>query len=226
MTWDPTWMPRFPHTVASTAEESAEFLHRVGWHKTAERFAARGLSTTTELAPVAEETVLAAGLEEGAAAGLTVGTAGGFEIPVWGWIATGVAVAGGVGYGVYKHYQHKQEAESTAQKTGFKNAPQAAQTWGDKASAERVAIEPVEKAGSNERRHFNKAQLIETQHIIAGTATVGEVEDVQRALKIEGLDIGKYGKKHDGVDGIAGPFTRKAIAAAMKRLGPEPLSSL
>lgn len=230
-------------------------------------------TATVASAEVAGETVLAAGLEEGAATGLAVGTAGGFEIPVWGWIATGVAVAGGVGYGVYKHYQHKHEADTAAQKMGFKDATQAldaakagfknsgelhfvdeaikkagmgddladyahkhghdsledfmktanhgqqisgadyARAWGYQLSAD-----PVEATGRVERRHFNKAQLLETQHIVAGMATVGEVEDVQRELKAEGLDIGKFGTKHDGVDGVAGRYTKKALVAALQRV--------
>lgn len=142
----------------------------------------------------AGETLLGAAAEGGLEVGGTVGAAGGFEIPVWGWIATGVAAAAGVAYGAYRYYQHKHQA------AGVK--PSGA---------------PHLKS-SGERRHFNKAQLIETQHIVAGTATAHEVVDVQRELKAEGFDIGKYGKKHDGVDGIAGRHTRDAMRAAMERL--------
>ena len=94
--------------------------------------AAEGASTTaaetgaTVGAEVAGETVLGAALEGGAAAGGTVGVAGGFEIPVWGWIATGVAAVGGVGYGVYRHYHNQHEADASAKKQGFKNSAEAA----------------------------------------------------------------------------------------------------
>ena len=76
---------------------------------------------------------------------------------------------------------------------------------------------PVE---TRNRRHFDKAQLVEVRHILAGTASVEEVKDVQREVKAEGFDIGKFGVSHDGVDGIAGRFTHKAIAAAQRRLKP------
>src|SRR6202034_3501256 len=46
-----------------------------------------------------------------------------------------------------------------------------AKTWGNNTAAATRSVA---------RRHFNKAQLIETQHIAAGTATGKEVEDVQR----------------------------------------------
>lgn len=156
--------------------------------------------TQTVGTETAGETVLGAAAEGGLEAGGMVGAAGGFEIPVWGWIATGVAAAAGVAYGVYKHYQHKDDASSAAP--------------------------PKEDTRGSERRHFNKAQLLEVQHIVEGAATDGEVKDVQRELKAEGLDIGKFGAQHDGVDGIAGRYTQKAIAAAMKRLDPEFPSSL
>jgi len=78
-----------------------------------------------------------------------------------------------------------------------------------------AASAPQESAS---RRHFNKAQLLEVQHIVAGTATAGEVTNVQQELKAEGFDIGKYGKNHDGVDGVAGRHTRDAMRAAMGRL--------
>jgi hypothetical protein len=142
------------------------------------------VATGTE---VAGETLLGTAAETGLEVGGTVGAAGGFEIPVWGWIATGVAAAAGTAYGIYKYYQHKHQAASV----------------------------PQENAS---RRHFNKAQLLEVQHIVTGTATAGEVKDVQQELKAEGFDIGKYGKKHDGVDGIAGRHTRDAMRAAMERL--------
>jgi hypothetical protein len=232
-------MPRFPHQgPPPSAEETQAFLKRfnadvatrgrrdielykeMGWPKVAahheRQIAARslaageteaaqtgatvGIEATGETivgAEAAGETLVGAAVEGGLAAGGTVGAAGGFEIPVWGWIATGVAAVGGVGYGIYKHYQHKREAEIAAQ-----------------------------KQGTVERRHFNKAQLIETQHIVAGTATVREVKDVQRELKAEGFDIGEFGTRHDGVDGVAGRFTQKALAASMKRLGSGPSSSL
>lgn len=70
------------------------------------------------------------------------------------------------------------------------------------------------------RRHFDKTQLTEAQHIAAGTATVAEIKDVQKELKAEGLKIGRFGKKHDGVDGKAGEFTRMAMAQAMKKVAP------
>ena len=72
----------------------------------------------------------------------------------------------------------------------------------------------------SQRRHFNKAQLTEAQHIAAGTATAAEVKDVQRELKAEGFNLGKFGKNHDGVDAVAGQRTLRAMAQAMKKLGP------
>jgi hypothetical protein len=103
------------------------------------------ITTGMELAPL-EQTVLATSLEAGGA----VGAAGGFEIPVWGWIATGVAVAGGVGYGLYKHYQHKHEADGAAHEQGFQDAAQAldAAKAGFKNSAELHFVdEAIRKAG-------------------------------------------------------------------------------
>jgi hypothetical protein len=82
-------------------------------------------TATVAGAEVAGETLLGTAIESGLAAGGTVGAAGGFEIPVWGWIATGAAVAGGVGYGIYKHYQHEHEADDAAHRQGFKNAAEA-----------------------------------------------------------------------------------------------------
>jgi hypothetical protein len=201
-------MPRYPHTVLPTDEEWVGIFRKLGLHKTAERMegyiAQKDLGTAateaaeTSTATVAEstavttgtevagETLLGAAAETGLEVGGTVGAAGGFEIPVWGWIATGVAAAAGTAYGIYKYYQHKHQAAPVPQ--------------------ENIS-----------RRHFNKAQLLEVQHIATGTATAGEVKDVQQELKAEGFDIGKYGEKHDGVDGIAGRHTRDAMRAAMER---------
>jgi hypothetical protein len=81
----------------------------------------------------------------------------------------------------------------------------------------------VPEKRSGQSRHFNKAQLIEAQHVLAGQATGGETLDVQRELKAEGFDIGKFGVDHDGVDGKAGKFTRTAAAAAIKKLGASAL---
>lgn len=79
---------------------------------------------------------------------------------------------------------------------------------------------PGAQAGPNgQRRHFNKAQLTEAQHIAAGTTSVAKIKDVQRELKAEGFDVGKFGKHHDGVDGKAGQHTLGAMAQAMKKLG-------
>jgi hypothetical protein len=58
-----------------------------------------------------------------------------------------------------------------------------ARSWGYKPPEERPAT-PVETA---QGRHFNKAQLLETQHILAGSATAEEVKDVQREPKAEGV---------------------------------------
>ena len=39
-----------------------------------------------------------------------------------------------------------------------------------------------------------------------------DVEELQKALKAKGADLGDYGPNHDGIDGIMGPYTRKAAA--------------
>src|ERR1035441_2773517 len=80
---------------------------------------------TTETAIVTTESLVGTALESGLTFGATVGAAGGFEIPVWGWVATGAAVAAGVGYGVYKHYHNKHEADAAAKRHGFRDAEEA-----------------------------------------------------------------------------------------------------
>lgn len=260
-------------TIAPTLETSTTTVGGESLGLTGAEVISGAQGTAITGAEVAGETFLDAAAESGLVMGGTVGAAGGFEIPVWGWIATGVAAAGGVGYGIYKHYQHKHEADRAAQKQGFKDAAEAldaakagfknsgqlrfvdeaikkagmgndladyahkhghdsledfvktanhgqhisgtdyARSWGYKTPEERAAM-PVETA---QRRHFDKAQLVEAQHIVEGTATVEEVKDVQRELKAESFDIGKFGEKHDGVDGIAGRFTRKALASALTK---------
>jgi hypothetical protein len=74
-----------------------------------------------------------------------------------------------------------------------------------------------------QRRHFNKAELTRMeQHVVAGTASRSEIMDVQKELKDSGLDLGKFGQNHDGIDGKAGKFTLGAVAKAMKLAPPSP----
>ncbi|MDP9128205.1 MAG: hypothetical protein M3N08_08115 [Pseudomonadota bacterium] len=114
------------------------------------------MTTGLELATVGGESAVAAAIEGGLGAGGAVGVAGGFEIPVWGWIATGVAVVGGAGYGVYKHYQNKHEADAAAQKQGFKDSAEALDTAkaGFKNSGELHFVdEQIKKAGLGNDLH-------------------------------------------------------------------------
>jgi len=81
------------------------------------------------------------------------------------------------------------------------------------------APEPQAIGINGQRRTFNKVQLKEAQHITNGTAIRDEVEDVQRELKAEGYDIGKFG--NHGIDGVAGKYT----LAAMRKANVGPSSS-
>lgn len=104
------------------------------------------LATTGMEVATFGEAALATGLEVGG----TVGAACGFEIPVWGWIATGVAVAGGVGYGIYKHYKNQEQADTAARKQGFKSSAEvldAAKAGFTNARELRFVDEQIRKAG-------------------------------------------------------------------------------
>jgi hypothetical protein len=78
-----------------------------------------------------------------------------------------------------------------------------------------VHIPPAEKR-AGQHRHFDQMKLIEAQRVVAGIATVAEIKDVQKALRDDGYDLGKFGANKDGVDGIAAKFTRRAITKAIK----------
>jgi peptidoglycan hydrolase-like protein with peptidoglycan-binding domain len=45
---------------------------------------------------------------------------------------------------------------------------------------------------------------------ILSEAVDKDVMDLQRALKAQGADLGKYGPNNDGIDGRLGPYTRRA----------------
>ena len=47
------------------------------------------------------------------------------------------------------------------------------------------------------------------------------VAKTQEKLRDLGYDLGPYGPKGDGVDGIMGPYTKAAIAAYAKGLDPK-----
>ncbi len=49
------------------------------------------------------------------------------------------------------------------------------------------------------------------EDIVHGTATAAEITQTQTILKDHGADLGKFGKGHDGLDGVAGKFTNAAI---------------
>src|ERR1019366_230697 len=52
------------------------------------------------------------------------------------------------------------------------------------------SLETLPQAGpAGQRRHFNRAQLTEAQHIVAGSASVAEVKGVQTELKAEGYNL-------------------------------------
>jgi len=55
--------------------------------------------------------------------------------------------------------------------------------------------------------------LKESQHnMLIETATFSsDVERIQKVLVSKGYDLGKYGPNKDGVDGLLGPLTRKAV---------------
>jgi len=55
--------------------------------------------------------------------------------------------------------------------------------------------------------------LKESQHnMLIETATFSsDVERIQKVLVSKGYDLGKYGPDKDGVDGLLGPLTRKAV---------------
>lgn len=44
---------------------------------------------------------------------------------------------------------------------------------------------------------------------------------VQQELKAKGYDLGPYGPKGDGIDGIIGPYTQAAMDAAEKGIAPD-----
>lgn len=48
-----------------------------------------------------------------------------------------------------------------------------------------------------------------------------KVIEIQKALKAKGFDLGNYGPNKDGIDGIMGPTTRAAMAAAKRGDSPE-----
>jgi hypothetical protein len=78
------------------------------------------------------------------------------------------------------------------------------------------------------RRHFDKATLTRFSADIAhGTASRAEVTAVQEELKSEGFEIGKFGKDHNGVDGVAGKYTKAAMQkAGLAGLAPRSGNSL
>lgn len=83
---------------------------------------------------------------------------------------------------------------------------------------------PSAKKRAGQHRHFDQMKLIEAQRVVAGIATVTEIKDVQKALRDDGYDLGKFGANKDGVDGVAKKFTRRAIAQAIKDLNTPPSS--
>lgn len=87
----------------------------------------------------------------------------------------------------------------------------------DHAIGHYVASQDPSRSPMPQRRHFDRKQLIEAQHVAAKTASVAEIKDLQSELKAEGHDIGTFGKQHDGIDGKAGRFTLQALAQAMKK---------
>jgi hypothetical protein len=96
-----------------------------------------------------------------------------------------------------------------------------------------AAVPQVAQAETtNGRRHFDKTQLLNAQLDIAtGHASKAEIEGAQAELISEGYDIGKFGKNHDGNDGVAGKRTKAAltkaisgIPAQLKPSGPKPAS--
>jgi hypothetical protein len=96
-----------------------------------------------------------------------------------------------------------------------------AKVLGDYAGSLDTPWPSAERAGRGRRAPFNKAELTElAQHIEAKTATSAEIVAAQAELKAEGYSLGKFGKAHDGLDGIAGKYTNHAIAQAVKRAGP------
>jgi peptidoglycan hydrolase-like protein with peptidoglycan-binding domain len=46
----------------------------------------------------------------------------------------------------------------------------------------------------------------------AGSKSGNDVEQLQKELKAAGADLGDYGPNKDGIDGMMGPYTRKAAA--------------